>query len=61
MLDARFEKLIDIKQLTVPKMQDILKVAPNAIGTTSLAREFELIQIIENIQHYNRLTAKAEK
>lgn len=41
-------------------MQDILKVAPNAIGTTSLAREFELIQIIENIQHYNRIIAKAE-
>lgn len=56
MREAGFE----IKRLTVPKIQDILKVAPNSIGTTSNAREFELIEIIENIQHYNRLIAKAE-
>lgn len=61
MLEAGFEKLIDIKRLTVPKIKDILKVAPNSIGTTSPAREFELIEIIENIQHYNRLIDKAEK
>lgn len=61
MLDAGFETLIDIKRLTVPKIQDILKVAPHSIGTTSLAHEFELIEIIENIQHYNRLIVKAEK
>lgn len=61
MLEAGFEKLIDIKRLTVPKIKDILKVAPNSIGTTSPAREFELIEIIENIRHYNRLIAKAEK
>ncbi len=54
------KKLIEIKRLTVPKIQDILKVAPSSIGTTSAAREFELMEIIENIQHYNRLIAKAE-
>lgn len=61
MLDAGFEQLIEIKRLTVSKIQDILKIAPNSIGTTSPAREFELIEIIENIQHYNRLIDKAEK
>lgn len=61
MLDAGVEQLIDIKRLTVPKIQDILKVASNSIGTTSPAHEFELLEIIKNIQHYNRLIAKAEK
>ena len=61
MLDAEFDKLIEIKRLTVPKIQDILKIAPNSIGTSSPAREFELIEIIENIHHYNRLIDKAEK
>ena len=60
MLEAGFEQLMEIKRLTLPKIQDILKVAPNSIGTTSYAREFELIEIIENIQHYNKLIAKAE-
>ncbi|KXT62824.1 IS110 family transposase [Streptococcus sp. DD04] len=60
MLEAGLEQLMEIKRLTVPKIQDILKVAPNSIGTSSLAREFELIEIIENIQHYNKLIAKAE-
>lgn len=60
-LEAGFEQLIEIKRLTAPKIQDILNVAQNSIGTTSPAREFELIEIIENIQHYNRLIAKAEK
>ncbi|OZV24287.1 IS110 family transposase [Streptococcus sobrinus] len=57
---ADFEQLLTIKRLTVPKIQDILKVAPHSIGTTSPAREFELIEIIENIKHYNKLITKAE-
>ncbi|HEL0718754.1 TPA: IS110 family transposase [Streptococcus equi subsp. zooepidemicus] len=61
MRDAGFEQLIEIKRLTVSKIQDILKIAPNSIGTTSPAREFELVEIIENIQHYNRLIDRAEK
>lgn len=60
MTEAGFEQLLNIKRLTVPKIQDILKVAPNSIGTTSEAREFELIEIIENIKHYKRLISKAE-
>lgn len=60
MSEAGFEKLLEIKRLTMPKIQDILKVAPNSIGTTSEAREFELIEIIENIKHYKRLISKAE-
>lgn len=60
MIEAGFKQLIEIKRLTIPRIQDILKVAPNSIGTSSLSREFELIEIIENIQHYNRLIAKAE-
>lgn len=61
MLEAGFDKLVEIKRLTVPKIQDILNLAPHSIGTTSPAREFELIEIIENIHHYNRLIDKAEK
>lgn len=61
MSQAGFEQLLDIKRLTIQKIQDILKVAPHSIGTTSLAREFELIEIIENIKHYNKLITKAEK
>lgn len=60
MLEAGFEKLLEIKRLTVPKIQDILKVAPHSIGTTSKAREFEIIEIIENIKHYDALITKAE-
>ncbi|RCW15907.1 IS110 family transposase, partial [Streptococcus gallolyticus] len=40
---------------------DILELAPNSIGTTSFAREFELVEIIENIQHYEKLIKQAEK
>lgn len=61
MLEAGFDKLVEIKRLTVPKIQDILNLASHSIGTTSPAREFELIEIIENIHHYNRLIDKAEK
>lgn len=61
MIDASFEKLIKIKQLTVSKILDILKVASISIGTTSPACEFELIEIIANIQYYNRFIDKAEK
>ncbi|CNV51914.1 transposase [Streptococcus pneumoniae] len=57
-LEAGFDKLIEIKRLTASKIQDILSVAPRSIGTTSPAREFE---IIENIKHYKRLIDKAEK
>ncbi|WP_061115211.1 IS110 family transposase, partial [Streptococcus pneumoniae] len=57
-LEAGFDKLIEIKRLTASKIQDILSVAPHSIGTTSPAREFE---IIENIKHYKRLIDKAEK
>ncbi|HGS2849276.1 TPA: IS110 family transposase, partial [Streptococcus pneumoniae] len=56
-LEAGFDKLIEIKRLTASKIQDILSVAPRSIGTTSPAREFE---IIENIKHYKRLIDKAE-
>lgn len=61
MLEAGFDNLIEIKRLTASKIQDSLSVAPLSIGTTSPAREFELIEIIENIKHYNRLIDKAEK
>ncbi|HET0022165.1 TPA: transposase, partial [Streptococcus pneumoniae] len=57
-IEAGFDKLIEIKRLTASKIQDILSVAPRSIGTTSPAREFE---IIENIKHYKRLIDKAEK
>lgn len=50
-----------MKWLTAPKTQDILSVAHCSIGTTSPAREFELIEIIENIKHYNILIEKTEK
>ncbi|SNJ25844.1 transposase [Streptococcus pneumoniae] len=56
-LEARFDKLIEIKRLTASKIQDILSVAPRSIGTTSPAREFEIIEIIK---HYKRLIDKAE-
>lgn len=61
MIEAGFEHLMEINRLSVPKIQDILKTAPHFIGTTSPTREFELVEIIENIQHYYRLIAKAEK
>lgn len=60
MVEAGFEQLLTIKRLTIPKIQDILKIAPHSIGTTSIAREFELLEIIENIKHYDALIAKAE-
>ncbi|CFA06862.1 degenerate transposase [Streptococcus pneumoniae] len=41
--------------MTASKIQDILSVAPRSIGTTSPAREFEIIK------HYKRLIDKAEK
>ncbi|WP_438834785.1 transposase [Streptococcus pluranimalium] len=50
---------MDIKRLTVKHAQDILELASNTIGTTSPAREFELVQIIENIQHYEKLIKQA--
>ncbi|HEU8203276.1 TPA: IS110 family transposase [Streptococcus pneumoniae] len=53
-LEAGFDKLIEIKRLTASKIQDILSVAPRSIGTTSPAREFEIIK------HYKRLIDKAE-
>ncbi|HGR6203895.1 TPA: IS110 family transposase, partial [Streptococcus pneumoniae] len=56
-LEAGFDKLIEIKRLTASKIQDILSVAPRSIGTTSPAREFEIIEIIK---HYKRLIDKAE-
>ncbi|VTG14989.1 degenerate transposase [Streptococcus pneumoniae] len=59
-LEARFDKLIEIKRLTASKIQDILSIAPRSIGTTSPAREFEIIEIIEIIKHYKRLIDKAE-
>ncbi|VSJ47101.1 degenerate transposase [Streptococcus pneumoniae] len=59
-LEAGFDKLIEIKRLTASKIQDILSVAPRSIGTTSPAREFEIIEIIEIIKHYKRLIDKAE-
>ena len=61
MLEAGFDNLIEMKRLTAPKTQDILLVAHGSIGTTSPAREFELIEMIENIKHYNRLIDKVEK
>lgn len=59
MIEAGFQKLMDIKRLTAKHAQDILELASNNIGTTSPAREFELVQIIENIQHYERLIKQA--
>ncbi|MDG8079157.1 IS110 family transposase, partial [Streptococcus pneumoniae] len=59
-IEAGFDKLIEIKRLTASKIQDILSVAPRSIGTTSPAREFEIIEIIEIIKHYKRLIDKAE-
>ncbi|CYK06413.1 transposase [Streptococcus pneumoniae] len=56
-IEAGFDKLIEIKRLTASKIQDILSVAPRSIGTTSPAREFEIIEIIK---HYKRLIDKAE-
>ncbi|MBW8141152.1 transposase, partial [Streptococcus pneumoniae] len=53
-IEAGFDKLIEIKRLTASKIQDILSVAPRSIGTTSPAREFEIIK------HYKRLIDKAE-
>lgn len=61
MVTAGFDKLIEIKRLTAKHALDILELAPNSIGTTSLAREFELIEIIENIQHYEKLIKQTEK
>lgn len=55
------KKRIEIKRLTAKHALDILKLAPNSIGTTSFAREFELVEIIENIQHYEKLIKQAEK
>ncbi|MCW8645409.1 IS110 family transposase [Streptococcus macedonicus] len=61
MVTAGFDKLIEIKRLTAKHALDILKLAPDSIGTTSFARELELIEIIENIQHYEKLIKQAEK
>ncbi|WP_270520560.1 transposase, partial [Streptococcus pasteurianus] len=61
MVTAGFNKLIEIKRLTAKHALDILKLAPDSIGTTSFARELELIEIIENIQHYEKLIKQAEK
>ncbi|MGT2800038.1 IS110 family transposase [Streptococcus marmotae] len=60
MVQAGFDNLLDIKRLSAHKIKDILDIAPSSIGTSSLAREFELREIIENIQHYNRLIKTAE-
>ncbi len=59
MREAGFQKLMDIKRLTLKHAQDILELASNTIGTTSPAREFEWVQIIENIQHYEKLIKQA--
>ncbi|MFU2206960.1 transposase, partial [Streptococcus pluranimalium] len=59
MIEAGVQKLMDIKRLTVKHAKDILELASNTIGTTSPAREFELVQIIENIQHYEKLIKQA--
>lgn len=61
MVTAGFNKLIEIKRLTAKHALDILKLASDSIGTTSFARELELIEIIENIQHYEKLIKQAEK
>lgn len=61
MVTAGFDKLIEIKRLTAKHALDMLELAPNSIGTTSFAREFELVEIIENIQHYEKLIKQAEK
>ena len=61
MLQAGFDNLLDIKRLSAHKIKDILDIAPYSIGTSSPAHEFELREIIENIQHYNRLIKIAEK
>lgn len=59
MIEAGFEKLMDIKILTAKHAQDILKLASDTTDT-SAAREFELVQIIENIQHYEKLVKQAQ-
>lgn len=61
MVTADFDKLIEIKRLTAKHALDILKLAPDSISTTSFAREFKLTEIIENIQHYEKLIEQAEK
>ena len=60
-LQAGFDNLLDIKRLSAHKIKDILDIAPYSIGTSSPAHEFGLREIIENIQHYNRLIKIAEK
>lgn len=61
MIDEGFDKLIKIKRLTIPNIQDILNSPHRALLRISLSsREFELIEIIENIQYYSKLVAKAE-
>lgn len=55
MMTAGFDKLVKMKQLTVKHSLDILELALNSIGITSFAREFELVEIIENITHYEKL------
>lgn len=60
MVTAGFDRLIEIKRLTAKHAMDILTLASDSIGTTSFAREFELVEIIENIQHYEKLIKQIE-
>ncbi|GAA0058790.1 hypothetical protein ScFU53_16160 [Streptococcus canis] len=60
MIETGFEKLIDIKRLTVKHAQNIFKLTSNTIITTSPARGFKSVQILEKIQHYEKLIKQTQ-
>lgn len=51
-VEAGFDEIIKIKRLTVQHALGIIKAAENSIGTTSEAKELELLQTIEQLRFF---------
>ena len=51
---ARFSSLLKIKRLTADKAHQIQEATKQTIGKTSTVFSLELVQVIENIKHYDK-------
>jgi hypothetical protein len=61
-INAGFDEIIKIKRLTTQYALKIIKAAKSFIGTTSKAKEFELLQIIKQLRFFQeQLKTATEK
>lgn len=58
---ARSSSLLKIKQLTADKAHQIQEIAKQTIGNTSTVLSLELVQLIENIKHYDKQITQVQE